>query len=196
MFVLFTGWRKWNWRIGWSRQWCEAMCIVCAISSCRIVWELWFGFQAPWALMISCLLRLRCTVHPQQGQPQPVGGGFQPGEPERSQLITVQTIWRSAFMFDWSISGAFCGCADDWAGELHEPSSHTPFLIMTPPSSVFTLPTWRPRRSKCLNLSFYPLFQDIFLVYWVSNSSCTESVLLTICLPMQVRRLLLVHEVD
>ena len=37
-------------------------------------------------------IRLRCTVHPQQGQPQPVGGGFQPGEPEHSQLITVQTI--------------------------------------------------------------------------------------------------------
>ena len=36
--------------------------------------------------------RLRCTVHPQQGQPQPVGGVFQPGEPEHSQLITVQTI--------------------------------------------------------------------------------------------------------
>ena len=28
----------------------------CARSPWRIVWELWFGFQAPWALMISCLL--------------------------------------------------------------------------------------------------------------------------------------------
>ena len=31
--------------------------------------------------------RLRCTVHPQQGQPQPVGGGFQPGESEHSFII-------------------------------------------------------------------------------------------------------------
>ena len=46
--------------------------------------------------------RLRCTVRPQQGQPQPVGGGVQPGEPEHSQLITVRTIWRSVFMF-WLI---------------------------------------------------------------------------------------------
>ena len=58
----------------------------------------------PWYIWISLFrsFRLRCTVHPQQGQPQPVGGGFQPGEPEHSQLITVQTIWRSAFMF-WLI---------------------------------------------------------------------------------------------
>ena len=173
------------------RQW--ALCKISMKDSVGVV--IWIpSALSPYDLLSA--FRLRCTVHPQQGQPQPVGGGFQPGEPERSQLITVQTIWRSAFMFDWSISGAFCGCADDWAGELHEPSSHTPFLIMTPPSSVFTLPTWRPRRSKCLNLSFYPLFQDIFLVYWVSNSSCTEWVLLTIRLPVQVRRLLLVHEVD
>ena len=173
------------------RQW--ALCKISMKDSVGVV--IWIpSALSPYDLLSA--FRLRCTVHPQQGQPQPVGGGFQPGEPERSQLITVQTIWRSAFMFDWSISGAFCGCADDWAGELHEPSSHTPFLIMTPPSSVFTLPTWRPRRSKCLNLSFYPLFQDIFLVYWISNSSCTESVLLTIRLPVQVRQLLLVHEVD
>ena len=39
-------------------------------------------------------------------------------------------------------------------------------------------------------------FQDIILVYWISNSLCTESVLLSIRLPAQVRRLLLVHEVD
>ena len=170
------------------RQW--ALCKISMKDSVGVV--IWIpSALSPYDLLSA--FRLRCTVHPQQGQPQPVGGGFQPGEPELSQHITVQTIWRSAFMFDWSISGAFCGCAD--VNFMSPPP--------IPPSSSWLLPLQsspfqphRPRRSKCLNLSFYPLFQDIFLVYWVSNSSCTESVLLTIRLPVQVRRLLLVHEVD
>ena len=154
----------------------------------------------PWYIWISLFrsFRLRCTVHPQQGQPQPVGGGFQPGEPEHSQLITVQTIWRSAFMF-WLIDFRcflwLCWWLSRWTSW-----ALLPYPLPHHDSSLFLQSSpfqpHRPRRSKCLNLSFYPLFQDIFLVYWISNSSCTESVLLTIRLPVQVRQLLLVHEVD
>ena len=74
------------------------------------------------------------------------------------------------FLFWCSISGAFCGFADDWAGELPQPPSHIPFLITTPPSSPFQ--PHRPRRSKYLNSIAWvyyliqSFFQEIVLVYW------------------------------
>ena len=69
------------------RQW--ALCKISMKDSVGLV--IWIpSALSPYDLLSA--FRLRCTVHPQQGQPQPVGGGFQPGEPEHSQLITVQTI--------------------------------------------------------------------------------------------------------
>ena len=67
----------------------SALCKISMKDSVGVV--IWIpSALSPYDLLSA--FRLRCTVHPQQGQPQPVGGGFQPGEPERSQLITVQTI--------------------------------------------------------------------------------------------------------
>ena len=69
------------------RQW--ALCKISMKDSVGVV--IWIpGALSPYDLLSA--FRLRCTEHPQQGQAQPVAGGFQSGEPERSQLITVQTI--------------------------------------------------------------------------------------------------------
>ena len=69
------------------RQW--ALCKISMKDSVGLV--IWIpSALSPYDLLSA--FRLRCTEHPQQGQAQPVAGGFQSGEPERSQLITVQTI--------------------------------------------------------------------------------------------------------
>ena len=171
----------------------------CARSPWRIVWELWFGFQAPWALMISCLLSGWGVLYIHSRANLNLGGRW-----------WISTRWTLTLLAH-NCSNYLTKCVYVLIDRfqvlfvavlmIEQVNFMSPPPI--PPSSSWLLPLQsspfqphRPRRSKCLNLSFYPLFQDIFLVYWVSNSSCTESVLLTIRLPVQVRQLLLVHEVD
>ena len=147
------------------RQW--ALCKISMKDSAGVV--IWIpSALSPYDLLSA--FRLRCTVHPQQGQPQPVGGGFQPGEPERSQLITVQTIWRSAFMF-WLIDFRcflwLCWWLSRWTSW-----ALLPYPLPHHDSSLFSL-----HPSNLIALEGVSVWIYHFIHFFKIYSSCTESVI-------------------